>query len=61
MCAESLNGTDPEEAEDILRNLGTSICTVMNYTAHPGVDLVNGGYKGTMDVKNKIFYYNPIR
>ena len=29
VCAESLNGTDPEKAENLLRNLGQSICTVL--------------------------------
>ena len=28
VCAESLNGTDPAEAEEVLRNLGDSICQV---------------------------------
>ena len=28
VCAESLNETDPQQAETILRNLGSSICQV---------------------------------
>jgi len=37
ICAESLNGTDPELAETTLRNIGDSVCQALEYSSLEGI------------------------